>query len=287
MYNSIHYVDPSGYGWLRKFLAAAAAIFVSVVLAQPELGAAIWVAVASAEAAVIGDQIGAAAEGRRGDGGGVLPGDTGQRFYTTLPNLRGVGQAWTNFATNPLVSQGASFVSGFVPIAGEAQDFATARYGVDVFTGEQLPWGWRAAAGATLFVPFVGAVQIRQGGRALNKLIAEGRAAGKLPSDAIEGVVNAAEEIYVIGTRADTKVAKFWPRHVILDLPDKLWRPFINDRWIDSIIEAGAPVYLASPLTVKYLWRTFRNRPTMYGQEVKQLVKAGYRLVGDYLIKIK
>ena len=90
-----------------------------------------------------------------------------------LPSVDRFFGAWGDFATNPLVANAASIGAGFVPGAGEAQDFVAARYGVDVFTGEQLSWGWRVAAGATLFVPFVGAVQIRHGVRALNSVVEE------------------------------------------------------------------------------------------------------------------
>ena len=84
-----------------------------------------------------------------------------------------LGQRWTAFATQPGVARGASFASGFVPIAGEAQDFAGAIYGVDIITGEQLaPWE-RGLSGALLLVPFVGAVSVRQGVRALNNVVQE------------------------------------------------------------------------------------------------------------------
>ena len=84
-----------------------------------------------------------------------------------------LGAEWSQFATQPAVAQGASFVSGFVPGAGEAQDYAGFRYGIDLITQERLgPWE-RGLSGAMLLVPFVGAVSVRQGVRAFNKVIAE------------------------------------------------------------------------------------------------------------------
>ena len=59
----------------------------------------------------------------------------------------------------------------FTEFTGELQDAGVFLTGVDVLTGERLPWGWQLGAGAAFFVPFVGAVQIRHGVRALNNVI--------------------------------------------------------------------------------------------------------------------
>ena len=62
MYNSVHYVDPSGYSFRSFFRAlfAAVAVVAATILTggQVEVGATIFVAIAGAAGAVVGDQVG-------------------------------------------------------------------------------------------------------------------------------------------------------------------------------------------------------------------------------------
>jgi hypothetical protein len=88
--------------------------------------------------------------------------------------------------------------------------------------------------------------------------------------------------VYVIGRSFDTAVARDWPGHKILDIPD--WTPGKNRAWIQSIIDARAKVYIGSPQTPGNLLNPVTGRARPFAEELKQLMDAGYRQVGDYLL---
>lgn len=150
-YNGLHYVDPSGYGFFAFLVAVIAwAITIAVTVDSFE------------QAADIRNEQKRAAESQQ------------RTSVPSAPPVPTIGQRWNNVATNPRVAGTASAVAGFVPFAGEAQDYWAFRYGVDIFTTEQIPWGWRLGAGAALFIPGLGIVQIRHGARALNDVVSKG-----------------------------------------------------------------------------------------------------------------
>lgn len=168
--NPINLVDPSGYGWLRQLINVVVAIVLMVLVPYLEIPWLIATAF-SAGVSAAADQQGKAIERS-------ISSNSQQASAPTLQ--QNAGRMWTSFATNPAVSNTASIASGFLPGAGEAQDFAAAVYGVDIITGEQLaPWEQNISRVA-LFVPFFGGVHARHGVRALNKVIESGHQTGPL-----------------------------------------------------------------------------------------------------------
>jgi hypothetical protein len=86
-------------------------------------------------------------------------------------------------------------------------------------------------------------------------------------------------EIAVVGRQWDTAVARDWPGHEVLDIPD--WTIRANDAWVDSVIDRQLPVYVASPETKANLFDVVSDRPTVFGRELDQLRQAGYVPVDD------
>jgi len=161
--NPVNLVDPTGFKWSwKKFFAIAAAVVVGVVTGQLELPGIVAAAFSAATVAA------ATVEG--------VPIDRAlARSTSQLSPIAVVAQqswqVWSNFATQPVVAQGASIVAGLLPFVGEAQDAVGAGTGIDMISGDRLaPWE-QAASGAVLFVPFFGGVHVRHGVRALNKVI--------------------------------------------------------------------------------------------------------------------
>ncbi|MCF1512363.1 polymorphic toxin-type HINT domain-containing protein [Streptomyces glomeratus] len=90
------------------------------------------------------------------------------------------------------------------------------------------------------------------------------------------------DEYAVIGRQRDVEVAKDWPDHEVLDLPEGKWTSVgDNDQWIQGIIKARQPVYVASPMEGNL---TTSGRPTVFSRELRQLDEAGYTRRGDYLV---
>lgn len=87
------------------------------------------------------------------------------------------------------------------------------------------------------------------------------------------------ENIKVIGRRYDTDVAKGWPGHEVLDVPDNVWSQSLNDAWIQEGINSRQTFYTASPETpanVQY---------TIYGRELMMIKGSNfYMRVEQYYI---
>ncbi len=95
-----------------------------------------------------------------------------------------------------------------------------------------------------------------------------------------------ARTIPVIGRLDDTAVAQPWAGHEVLALKPWLtgpWNEKINDRWIDGIIRAKRVVYLGSTPDMTDIF-TPRIGESVFRVEVRDLLQAGYRHVGDYLV---
>jgi hypothetical protein len=101
-------------------------------------------------------------------------------------------------------------------------------------------------------------------------------------SDAADGLPAADSELVVLGRQVDTAVAKEWPGHQVLDIPD--WTLGKNDAWVQSAIDRNANVYLASPQNASTLFDTVAGRPTVFARELGQFFDAGYTQAGDYMI---
>jgi len=92
---------------------------------------------------------------------------------------------------------------------------------------------------------------------------------GRLGDDAAEATHTA-----VIGRQWDTEVARDWPGHEVLNLPD--WTIQKNDQWVQSVAERRLDVYVGSPTTYDNLWDAAEGRQTVFARELDQLTKAGY-----------
>jgi hypothetical protein len=92
-----------------------------------------------------------------------------------------------------------------------------------------------------------------------------------------------ARPIRTIGKLFDTKIAKDWPGHEILDLPDEEWTPELNRAWMQQGIDNGEEFYLASPINPETLY----NKPGLlsgFGDEIQQLVANGYKQSGVWMV---
>jgi len=98
----------------------------------------------------------------------------------------------------------------------------------------------------------------------------------------IEFNLSHGDDIYVIGRKFDTAIAKDWPGYKILD--ETGWSIQRNDEYIQMIINKRAKVYIASPKTPKNLWNFEEDIPTIFSIELEKLKAAGYIEVGQYLI---
>ncbi|MCK9894827.1 DUF6531 domain-containing protein [Frankia sp. AgB32] len=102
----------------------------------------------------------------------------------------------------------------------------------------------------------------------------------------VSGRSVAARTIPVIGRLDDTAVAQPWAGHEVLALKPWLtgpWNEKINDRWIDGIIRAKRVVYLGSTPDMTDIF-TPRIGESVFRVEVRDLLQAGYKHVGDYLV---
>ncbi|MGW3124577.1 hypothetical protein ACWDBW_47065 [Streptomyces sp. NPDC001107] len=85
----------------------------------------------------------------------------------------------------------------------------------------------------------------------------------------------------VIGRLPDTAVGGQWPGYAKL-VADP-WNLPKNDARIQTVINQRGTVYVASPTKGTY-WDSERKAPTVLAREIQQLLQAGYRWKGDYLV---
>ncbi|MFG2055214.1 RHS repeat-associated core domain-containing protein [Micromonospora sp. NPDC048930] len=113
------------------------------------------------------------------------------------------------------------------------------------------------------------------------------RLAAREGATAEEAVVNLGPgtpspgNIAVIGRLEDTAVARGWPGHDVLNIPD--WTIKKNDAWVQAVIDNKQDVYLASPQTTSNLWDATKARETVFARELRMLRDAGYTADGDYM----
>ncbi|MFY1672501.1 LamG-like jellyroll fold domain-containing protein [Plantactinospora sp. WMMB334] len=86
-------------------------------------------------------------------------------------------------------------------------------------------------------------------------------------------------DVVVLGNIEDTKVAKTWAGHLVLDDPN--WTPAGNMQWIEDVADAGREVYLATPIRFNTLWDSTNVRHRVFRLEIDALVKRGYEFVDD------
>jgi len=91
-----------------------------------------------------------------------------------------------------------------------------------------------------------------------------------------------AGEFAVIGARQAVSIFNTLSNARVLIVPRSVWNLNYNLQWVQNIIAARLPVYLASPLVQRYLVRD--GSPTVFAQEVQLLLNAGYRQFGNWLI---
>jgi hypothetical protein len=85
-------------------------------------------------------------------------------------------------------------------------------------------------------------------------------------------------DIKVLGRLEDTKVARDWKGHDVLNIKD--WTIKKNDQWVQQGIKNKQDFYTASP-TKGNLWDKAANRETVFSRELNQIKDAGYIKKGD------
>ena len=80
----------------------------------------------------------------------------------------------------------------------------------------------------------------------------------------------------VLGTRADTLVAKDWPGHNVLDIPD--WTLQKNIKWLDSATRRGDDIYLATDPSQA-------RSGSVFQQELRYLEFKGYVQEGQHMVR--
>jgi hypothetical protein len=212
------------------------------------------------------------------DGTVALPGVT-----VTAKSVPGFGKGfmqgftWKNFAIGLGIGVGVSVLEAvtggaatpFIVAAGGALlGYGAGTAGLNIISSKNPAYTAGVYAGGAASGMLGGAA----GGGAVagfNSLAAETAAAAENP-------------IYVLGRQVDTAVAKNWPGHSILDIPD--WTLAKNDAFVQNIIDQRATVYLGSPQTEATLFDAANNRMTVFARELEQLKAAGYKQAGDYML---
>ena len=144
-----------------------------------------------------------------------------------------------------------------VNVVGEAFDLINA--GISVARGNYAD----AALDASSAIPFAGTA------------IGAGKLANRLNK------LTKSTDIKVIGRLEDTKVAKDWDGHDVLNIPN--WTIKKNDQWIQQGVKNKQEFYTASPEKGN-LWDAAANRETVYARELRQIKNAGYVKQGDSYI---
>jgi RHS repeat-associated protein len=88
-------------------------------------------------------------------------------------------------------------------------------------------------------------------------------------------------DIKVIGRLEDTKAARDWEGHDVLNISD--WTIKKNDEWVQQGIKNKQEFYTASPERGN-LWDAAANRETVYGRELRQIKETGYVKRGNSYI---
>jgi hypothetical protein len=90
--------------------------------------------------------------------------------------------------------------------------------------------------------------------------------------------VTKSADIKVLGRLEDTKVARDWGGHDVLNIKD--WTIKKNDQWVQQGINNKQDFYTASPIKGN-LWDKAANRETVFSRELNQIKGAGYIKKGD------
>ncbi len=88
--------------------------------------------------------------------------------------------------------------------------------------------------------------------------------------------------VAVIGRMADTKPLQDVPGYEVLNRLD--WTTDVNDEWVQSVIDRGMKVLMASPDTPENLVNKKTVELSQFSIEIIQFLMAGYTKVGSYLI---
>jgi len=102
------------------------------------------------------------------------------------------------------------------------------------------------------------------------------------PARMLPGLSGTADDIVVIGTRADTLAASDWAGHKVLTIEN--WNLGRNAAFVDSAIAQRQTAYLASDINYSTLWDIANKRPTVFARELAQFFEAGYTQQGFNLI---
>jgi len=258
-YNSVHYVDPSGYKWSwKKFFAIAAAVVVGVVTGQLELPgivaaafSAATVAAATAEGAAI-DRL----SERQGSVSAVLPTSSPGGPPSSFPSL---GQTLSQVATsvltpayNTLTRPGWNYGLYFSELdAGKGLLNRS-------LPGALLDSAWFASG-------VYGAIEL-----AASRALLVSPATVLAPSSKV-----IPRQTTVLGSRADTLAFKGQPGYNVLDIPN--WTLKKNIKWLDSAFRRGDILKI---VTDPSTWKA-ANPQSAFFQELKYLA---WRLRGtiDY-----
>lgn len=279
MYNGLHYVDPSGYGffrWVARIVGAVIGAVVGFAVGGPEgaVTGAVW-------GFAIGDSVGAAIEHRNEEKRSPptflpppVPPSTPQSIGRSPPDSLVPSPTMTSPVGSFAPFSEADIVASDVPLEQSwgPDDAIFMLIGMGV-AAKAAVVAARELGPTVLFslrsLGETGAIRLGAGAPAM--LEAGGQAAS-----------HSLQKIAVIGTRADTLVAKSWPGHIVLDVPG--WSLAVNKSWVRWIIKNRLPVYLASPMNYSTLWDPKRLALRVFAREIRQLLNAGYRKVGQYLL---
>jgi RHS repeat-associated protein len=95
-------------------------------------------------------------------------------------------------------------------------------------------------------------------------------------------------QVTVIGSRSDTLVAKNWPGHNILDVPDILWSKKLNIKWLDSAIRRGDDIFLGTdPIKHEAILMSLPTRPYsgFIDLELPYLKRRGFVQEGAHMVR--
>jgi len=96
------------------------------------------------------------------------------------------------------------------------------------------------------------------------------------------GAEDAAGAIPVIGRWANTSQYIGQDGYDVLNLAN--WTPEANDAWINDIISNRRSVLTVTEQTQGNLWNAERGEWSQYAKELGQLIRAGYRQLGNILV---